>query len=191
MAHDCLPRRPVEDWGQAMMDNGRHVRLNDEWKYNPISLAGNSPEAFSAMPELKQRSLRRWIQLALTRAEPYTGNYGRWHSYNLKHHAECAVRFGVSNGERKGAMLAEGYDAYPEDLEDINWRFLCKPRCPHRMRRVNGIYQFACPAALFVDSLYRQYDGLVTGTYPALCQATDVQFAGFYGLCLEAREVAS
>jgi hypothetical protein len=156
--------------------------------------AHNSPEAFDRMPEREQRALRLWVRLALAPAPNFAAEQGRWHSYNLKHHAEAALGWYVGNGEMKGAMLAEGYTEYrawgSREHPDINWTFKVRRRCPHRMgMTVVGhytswhgrecairTYGFNCPGALWVPSMYgTRLSGeypYVTATYPSLCQAT-------------------
>jgi hypothetical protein len=79
---------------------------------------GNEPEAFARLPLFKQTALRWWVRMTLRplRAIPPMG--GTWaHSYGLKHQAEADLGHSVSNGEMKGAMVAEGY----------RWRH-CEPK---------------------------------------------------------------
>lgn len=162
------------------------------------------PTEFDALAPLEQQALRLWVRLALAPAPRFGLEHGRWHSYNLKHHAEAALGWSVSNGELKGAMLAEGY-TYREcegtcSHPSPNWLFRCRQRCPHRMGRAvlfeyldpwgklrqATTYGFACPGALWCGSLYHSSrsssDGTaaaVTATYPALCQATPTELAEF------------
>ena len=162
-------------------------------------LVYDPPTEFDALPPQSQQALRLWVRLALEPASRFALERGRWHSYNLKHHAERALGWYVSNGEMKGALLAEGY-AYQVSTGSPNWLFKCRRRCPHRMgravifeyhdyrgtRRQATEYGFACPGALWCDSLYRntlhvsgEPGAVVTGTYPALCQATPAELAEF------------
>lgn len=59
--------------------------------------AHNSPEAFEALPVGEQRAIRLWVRLALEPAERWGTEDDRWHSYNLKRHAERAAGGGCDS----------------------------------------------------------------------------------------------
>jgi hypothetical protein len=93
--------------------------------------AGNAPEAFDGLTPLKQAQLRAWIRANLE-ATRRVGDGQYSHSYGLKHLAEKSLGWYVSNGELKGAMLAEGYrwepcDGTPKD-PNPNWVFNSQQR---------------------------------------------------------------
>lgn len=68
----------------------------------------DAPEAFDELTALEREQLRAWIRQNL---EPSAriGLGKHCFSYRLKHLAEKALGWYVSNGQMKGAMLAEGY----------------------------------------------------------------------------------
>lgn len=132
------------------------------------------PTMFDDLLPTEQQALRLWVRLAL---EP-TKNIGRRfnYSYGLKHDAENALGWYVSNGALKGAVLAEGYrwqecEGTPRN-PNPNWVFNSRRRCPHRM--VGGLHDwhFNCPAA--EQRPHRSAD-----TFPALCQATAEELGEF------------
>lgn len=140
---------------------------------------GNSPEAFGELSPLEQQALRLWVRLALEPTPTIRRNASypvANFSYGLKHNAERALGWYVSNGELKGAMLAEGYrweyegrGPYPT----INWIFNSKRRCPHRQSHKMGSYGYStCPLAdrVPIDSYH---------AFPSICQATEEEIAEF------------
>ena len=70
-----------------------------------IEIEANRPELFRDMPIHEKISLRGWVR-GLPPAPRVTGTKS---SYWLKHRAEKALGFYVSNAELKGAMLEAGY----------------------------------------------------------------------------------
>jgi hypothetical protein len=135
----------------------------------------NLPAAFDDLSAAEQDALRMWIRLALEPARLWSAAQDRWHSYNLKHHAEAALGWYVGNGAMKGAMLAEGYRDYRSwgdaTHPDINWTFRVQPRCPHL---VYG-RRFRCPMA----GQYTMYPDDPHMSYPSLCQATPEELTEF------------
>jgi hypothetical protein len=131
----------------------------------------NEPEAFERMTPLRQQALRLWIRLALQPSRTVAAGNCNF-SYSLKHRVEEAYSISVSNGEMKGAMVAEGY-SYEEGDEGLNWYFNSSQRCPHRMGERRG--RLVCP----MDGKYVAID---YGTAPALCQATPEELATFEGM---------
>ncbi len=86
----------------------------------------NAPEDFDKMHPDNQAQLREWIRVNLEPTKRIgDGRYS--HSYSLKHLAEKMLGWYVSNGQLKGAMLAEGFRWQPCDgtLRDPspNWVF--------------------------------------------------------------------
>ena len=68
----------------------------------------DSPNEFDTLSQLEQEELRAWIRVNLEQTKRIGD--GRFsHSYGLKHLAEESLGWYVSNGQMKGAMLAEGY----------------------------------------------------------------------------------
>lgn len=85
----------------------------------------DTPEAFGELSPAKQEALRMWVRRTLepTKRIGARQNY----SYGLKHDAEQELGWYVSNGQLKGAMLAEGY--HWQACEGTpNWVFNCRFR---------------------------------------------------------------
>jgi hypothetical protein len=88
----------------------------------------DSPAEFDILLPAKQAALLAWIAYAMKPAS----TFGRHDSYTIKHAAEEALGFYVTNGEFKGAMLAAGHE--PKDRDEQNWTFKVRP-----LRRGRGI----------------------------------------------------
>jgi hypothetical protein len=129
----------------------------------------NDPEAFFTMTTLRRRALQFWILLALRRSRS-VGSANCGFSYSLKHRAEEALGMSISNGQLKGAMLAQGFEHHKAD--ELNWNFNADQRCPHRMGAQG---RARCP----FDGRFVAID---YGRVPALCQATAEEFALFVWL---------
>ncbi|MDQ5828190.1 MAG: hypothetical protein M3441_29130, partial [Chloroflexota bacterium] len=79
----------------------------------------NSPDRFYDMPEVDRRQLMAWVR----GLPPVPRVTAVKDSYWLKHRAEKALGFYVSNAELKGAMLEAGYRPVWDDR--INMGFRC------------------------------------------------------------------
>ena len=92
----------------------------------------NEPEAFDRLTPLAQETLRAWLRMTLVKTRTVRAGVGN-HSYGLKHAAEEAIGDDhvayISNGELKGAMVAEGYDHEVID-GGLNWLFNCRRTQP-------------------------------------------------------------
>ena len=143
----------------------------------------NTPESFNDLLPSEQDALRLWVRLALKPAKSIGGKFS--HSYALKHYAEDALDWYVSNGQLKGAMLAEGYRW--EQCEGTrrnpnpNWVFNSQRRCRHRMISTRWDYRFNCP-------ILEQRPSRYGDAFPTLCQASAAELAAFDQL--NARAVA-
>ncbi len=140
----------------------------------------NSPDRYNELTPEEQDAIRRWIRLALTpSSRPSTGNCS--FSYGLKHRAETALKTSISNGEMKGAMLAEGYKYARADEDNINWHFNSNQRCPHYMGARRDSREH-CP----FDG--HPYMDISIGHAPALCQASPAELGEFERLSALAKE---
>lgn len=105
---------------------------------------GNALQSFDRLTAINQEQLRTWVRVTLEPTK-HIGD-GPWaHSYALKHAAEKALGWYVSNGELKGAMLAEGYrwkqcDGTPRN-PNPNWLFNSRARLHSRGNASAGILQ--------------------------------------------------
>lgn len=155
------------------------------WASEPVNL----PEHFTRLSADQKRLLCLWAQLTLKKTHSGTQTLN---SYGLKHHAEAAVGFYVSNGQIKGVMQAEGFDTYiPKHVNlahEINWDFKARFRCPHKVSYSRDSWgELLCPRALDLPSVFYEpkdedWVPVVRNNYPAICQATEREFNEFMAL---------
>ena len=96
---------------------GRPLKASDIIAMHPL----DRPEEYEKLSPAEQAALLEWIRLAIKPAKTPVVET----SYGIKHDFEYATRLYVSNGQFKGAMLAEGYA--PVNPGEQNWRFRIRP----------------------------------------------------------------
>jgi hypothetical protein len=96
---------------------GRPLKASDIIAMHPL----DRPEEYEKLSPAEQATLLEWIRLAIKPAKTPVVET----SYGIKHDFEYATRLYVSNGQFKGAMLAEGYA--PVNPGEQNWRFRIRP----------------------------------------------------------------
>jgi len=90
-----------------------------------MTILADPPDEFEQLSSQKQDALRLWIRRTLEPKKTIGGRNS--YSYGLKHLAERDLGWYVSNGELKGAMVAEGY-RWRVCEGTPNWEFNCRLR---------------------------------------------------------------